>query len=557
MLSVFLIWIYICLTSATIGSFLLRKTSFRTEDRLMFGLMTVTVYAEAFSLVHKVGLLANAILIIACIVLIVLFRKKISDKIGSYVSGLKKNKLFPLFIVLAVLYIAFMAYGSSRGYFHDDSDLYHGQAIRWIEEYGIVKGLGNLHVRLAYNSASFALSALYSFSFFGGQSYHAVAGFIVTVMLASSFRVFVSVKNKKIGIADFARLGVIYYCFNIYDEMVSPASDYFAMLFFMYVIVKTIELCEAKNSQPEEYAAVAMMAVFTTTVKLSAAPVILSCVVPIILLAKEGKAGKIAKYAAYAVVIILPYFVREYIISGRLFYPSTAFDVFSPVWKIPERLAIKDSEYIIAYGRGYNIHEAAGYPFSEWFIHWVGTLSLTEKVLFILCCSSVLLLPLSIALRRKFTRLHMSELICVISFLFWLFTAPLIRYGQGFLLILPAVMAGDLITFVVGKTSTGKDKEKKHAKGFGIIFLAVAVLLTVYKLGNAFLGFRYNYAQGLYLNQLDYGNYEVVESNVDGVTIYESANIGKTGYDPFPAVPYIEKGLRLIGSDIKSGFYIE
>ncbi len=557
MLSVFLIWIYICLTSATIGSFLLRKTSFRTEDRLMFGLMTVTVYAEAFSLVHKVGLLANAILIIACIVLIVLFRKKISDKIGSYVSGLKKNKLFPLFIVLAVLYIAFMAYGSSRGYFHDDSDLYHGQAIRWIEEYGIVKGLGNLHERLAYNSASFALSALYSFSFLGGQSYHAVAGFIVTVMLASSFRVFVSVRNKKIGIADFARLGVIYYCFNIYDEMVSPASDYFAMLFFMYVIVKTIELCEAKNSQPEEYAAMAMMGVFTMTVKFSAAPVILACAVPIILLAKDGKAGKIAKYTVYAVVIMLPYFLREYILSGRLFYPSTALDIFSPIWKIPEEIAFKDADYIIAYGRGYSIREAAGYPFGEWVTHWVGTLSLTEKALFVLCCVSVLLLPLSIALRRKFTRLHMSELICVISFLFWLFTAPLIRYGQGFLLILPAVMTGDVITFAAGRISAAENTEKKYSKGFGIAFLTVAIILTVYKFGNAFLGFRYNYAQGLYLTQLDYGRYELVKGEVDGVTIYESTNAGQTGYDPFPATPHIEKGLRLIGSDIKSGFYIE
>ena len=43
---------------------------------------------------------------------------------------------------------------------HVDTGLYHAQAIRWIEEYGVVCGLGNLHSRFAYNSAAFALCAL-------------------------------------------------------------------------------------------------------------------------------------------------------------------------------------------------------------------------------------------------------------------------------------------------------------------------------------------------------------------------------------------------------------
>lgn len=39
--------------------------------------------------------------------------------------------------------------------FHHNTDLYHVQSIRWIEEYGIAPGLGNLHYHLAYNSAFF------------------------------------------------------------------------------------------------------------------------------------------------------------------------------------------------------------------------------------------------------------------------------------------------------------------------------------------------------------------------------------------------------------------
>ena len=85
-------------------------------------------------------------------------------------------------LLASVLLFLLYAYGTSRGILHYDTALYHAQSIRWIEEYGIVKGLGNLHCRLAYNSASFALSALYSMAFLGGQSYHCAAGFLAFLL---------------------------------------------------------------------------------------------------------------------------------------------------------------------------------------------------------------------------------------------------------------------------------------------------------------------------------------------------------------------------------------
>ena len=112
-------------------------------------------------------------------------------------------------------------------------------------------------------------------------------------------------------------------------------------------------------------------------------------------------------------------------------------------------------------------------------------------------------------------------------------------------------MAGEVITFISGKVVTikataGEKNSERFKRGFGICFLAISALLLIYKSGNAVLGFRYNYAQGLYLTQLDYGSYETVKREVDQVSVYESTDVGKTGYDPFPATPYIETGLRLI-----------
>ena len=55
-----------------------------------------------------------------------------------------------LFSQSAVSYFAEMGF---------DTNLYHGQSVRWLREYGIVPGLGNLHHRLAQISGWFALAA--------------------------------------------------------------------------------------------------------------------------------------------------------------------------------------------------------------------------------------------------------------------------------------------------------------------------------------------------------------------------------------------------------------
>lgn len=113
-----------------------------------------------------VGLWANVLLLLACAVCAVLLRRQLAAFIlGKWRESSPGGRLF-----LAVL-VLLMAYGTSRGYMHVDTGLYHAQAIRWIEEYGVVPGLGNLHSRFAYNSAAFPLCAIYGMRWMAGGSW--------------------------------------------------------------------------------------------------------------------------------------------------------------------------------------------------------------------------------------------------------------------------------------------------------------------------------------------------------------------------------------------------
>ena len=173
---------------------------------LMCGLVCVTVYAQVFSLFAGVGLVANILLLAVCLVILWRERSELAEAFSKHItkrSDTEKRRLYLKGFLLLGLFL-FLAYGTSRGQIHYDTGLYHAQSIRWIEDYGVVKGLGNLHCRLAYNSSSFALSALYSMAFLGGQSYHCTAGWLAFLLAAVCLEMGQSLRRGRLRASGFA-----------------------------------------------------------------------------------------------------------------------------------------------------------------------------------------------------------------------------------------------------------------------------------------------------------------------------------------------------------------
>ncbi len=553
MVSVILIFIYILFTASILGAALIealvKKQSYihlHLEDACVLGLMVATVYAQVFSLFFKVGMLANIILLVICALLLIILIKK-RTFVGLFNETAKKSILVPI----GVLVVLIMVYGTSAGYFHYDSDLYHGQAIRWIEEYGVVKGLGNLHTRLAFNSSSFALGALYSFSWISGRSYHACAGFLALIVLVDCLRVVPSMVDKNIKIADFVRVGGIYYILNIYDEMVSPESDYFAVLLLFFIVIRMVDLAEEKVKDSDAYAIFALLSIFLITVKLSVAALIVISIVPIVFLVNEKRFFRIGMYVAIGFGIVLPFLIRGVLISGYILYPSTLLNIFNVDWKIPKYVAKAESDYLIAYGRGYDYLEAVEKPFKVWFPHWVESLDKMGMILVLASVAGILFFFASFLLRKKQNALHYIEASVIAVFISWFLSAPLIRYAQGTVICLLTLMAGD--AFSLFKEGM---KEKKLLKNF---FVATCItlfsLFLVYKAGMLakYIVSAKNW-NGYLINQQDYTTYSVATYEIDGVNIYAPREDDRVGYNPFPATPQINVNVGLRGTDISDGF---
>lgn len=547
MLSVVLIWVYMLLTCYIAGYAVVYISSrgkyiCRYEaGYILAGFSVITVYSEAFSLFMGVGFWANLILLAILCVAFWILRKPLM----GHMKELKNRFSISSVIVLILLGLLF-SYGTSHGIMHYDSDLYHAQSIRWIEEYGVVRGLGNLHTRLAYNSASFCVSALYSMKFLTGQSCHCCAGFlayIITLMCRDLFK-----KNQilKPTMANAARIVAIYYVLMIFDEMVSPASDYFMVLLALGVIILFLELLDEKVKDYYPYGMLSLMTLVVLSIKISGLFLILLVVYPAYLLIKDKKYGIIAGFLLAGVLTILPFVLRNVLLSGYLVYPYPAIDVLDAEYKIPKGVAEYDSKEIQVYGRGYTDVTRFEEPFSTWIKPWFSNLSAMNKLFFILGIFGILLgigLFIFIVVKKRTELLPYMLVVSVmdICFLFWMGTSPNLRYGCLFLFMAP------ILSWVLFYVIFLEKLNRFY------VFTSIAALFLAYKaltFGGEVLGsINFSYL----VRQQDYGRYEVVSYELNGVDIYIPTEGNQVGYEPFPSAPF-EPEAQLMGNDVKDGF---
>lgn len=550
MLSVSFSFIYLAVTAFFLG-FAVRmgvKKVFGYEMRelsgiLYAGLALATVYAGFYSLFSGVRFGANLGMVLFCL-LVAIFGKQ---EVESYIFEIKKQLTPVKLLCLFALFLLF-SYGTSRGYLHVDSGLYHAQAIRWIEEYGVVPGLANLHCRLAYNSSAFLLTALYSMSFLLKQSLHTVAGFMALVLAAKAFRVVEVFDRKRVFVSDFVKVALIFYLSMIYTEMMSPASDYFAMLFLFYIVLKWVELEEQKEKDITPYGMLCVLLAVTVTVKLSAVIMLLLVIKPAVILIKEKRYGQIGIYLALGVLAVVPYLARNIILSGWLVYPFPGIDLFSFDWKIPAGEALYDAEEIKVYAKGMTDVLLKDTPMKEWLPQWFTGLKGLEKIWVLGSFGSILaggMWGVYQIVKKKTENLGLLFLegVLIAGYLFWQLGTPLVRYGYIYILAFPFFTAGLYYMTILGRQ-----------KNSYLLFGGLLLLFFMYKGGNLITDVK-NYAhKECYIRQQDYytGPYESYE--IDGVEFYVPLEYGQIGYEKFPSAPTERYDVELRGETLKEGF---
>ncbi len=536
MLQCLLSWIIILIYSYILGctglALLNRKQEkWHTVDiQVICGIVIINLYAQIFSVFYKVGIIAFVLLSMG--VIICFFYLWHKNKI-IWIK-LKISKYRKIFLGIAILLILLWTCLSPQ---HYDTYLYHAQSIHWIEEYKTIPGLGNLHFRYAYNSAFLTLQALFSYSWLFGQSLHTVNGFLAIFMVG--YVILTGKKQERYILSDWLKLGISLYVIYICFYLSSPSTDTWAILLTFYICIKWCEYVEEKVESENPYAFLCVLTVYAITLKLSAAPFLLLTLYPAIVLIQKRKIKEIIKYLLLGVLIIIPFLIKNVILSGYLIYPYPEIDIFNVDWKIPEHILWDDRIAIVVFGRQHMDISRYNESLLQWLPEWFDSIHIIWKIFLLITLISIVLIVINIKQIKKNIALLILILTSIAGIVFWILSAPLPRYGTQYMILIPCIAMGIIIN------------DKIILQG---LYKVVAVFMVLFSL---ILFPIYNHMVSKekisFWNQNDYQEWKVQEILVDGYTFYVPIEGNdQTGYEPFPVGGMQSNEFR--GETIEEGF---
>lgn len=552
MLTVILSWIYISALCVVVGKVILSGQNALKQNSaycMMAGMLVITVYAEFFSLFAKVGMAAHLILLALTAAACFWKRDCIKELVRS-----GRSLLFSWEGFFYCGFILLTAFFTSRGEFHTDTNIYHAQAVRLYEESRVITGIGNLQLHYAYNSSYLAFASIFSLKWLTGQSLHVTTGWMETVLGIYAFHGLRHFKEHKSHLADMMKVGILFYILVILVRSMSPATDFATILYALFIMAAWCDISEGEGgshrhaakqnvqSLPAEdkikaYGCLSVAAVYVATMKFSAALLVLIALYPAFYLVKGKQWKQTAAFLTAGIIVLCPFLLRNYLISGWLLYPFDKIDIFHVDWKVPKEYLLQDARQIEVWGKCLYDVAKADWKVSEWFpVWWEGQQRYEWMFLLGVVPGAALqgVMLLVTAAHRQKIRMEIVVLVAAVwgNLAFWFLKAPFIRYGLAFLFAAIMLAAGEYLS--------------RRVDGFagivaGTLFFCIIMCVSPYwdnYIKDAGVFVKQHLKDPYYLKQQDYDKAQMDTLEIDGVTIYYPVSGEMNSYHAYPSVCY-------------------
>lgn len=439
----------------------------------------------------------------------------------------------------------------------DDSDSYHIQAVKWIQQWGTVPGIANLHARYGFNSSWFSGVALFSWP--AHYNYYTALNGLISVWFSiylwhladRAFKATVPALSRKLGVVAILLICVLLFLWPLLRGNVSSVNyDFITTALIVILFFETFSKAHAgrlNDLLPEYW----LWPVFLFTVRLTNFPLLLLSLITLCILAFKKKAITTAYYIGFAVMLVIPFIARNVYLSGYPFFPSLAFNIFPVDWKVDATVA-RNLLYFIKYFNRVNvmyqpIQQTAALPFPQWITPWYKYLFHYDKPLLFSGAAGFLSLLL---IKPRFPFLLRVLIVALlIQLIVWFFIAPDPRFVYG-----PLLCGTFALFYVIAKTLSAR-----HIKVVSFFFASSLIIFTA----------------GLFVSKLwrdeRYRNpflcYKLPQPVLqpvvrDGVVFYIPENVlnnwnPRCYGSPLPCLYIMDDRLHLRGKTIKEGFTIQ
>ena len=365
-----------------------------------------------------------------------------------------KRADWPWYLVLSVFAFGLMMKAAAPiGSF--DAGLYYRPTINWLSEYGLVPGLGNLHGRLAFNSAWHTLVAGVQLPLGNGVYLEDLNEYLVLIFLV--FATEHVRMAKKVGFEWMLLLiGIPLF---LVQFLSAPAPDLPVYVCSLFIFMRLLKVLKAEDINHASILFLLWIGAFLLFIKLSSLSI---CLLLLGLILQVGTKLRVQTWALTLLPLLLvgaAWVFRFYTMTGYLAYPlpSAAVNIGRPDWTIPTELVKAEVQDVEGFAKvpmsvvaptKMPMAERAAQPMRSWIRYWAEARTWKEYVFFLIYGISLVLVLAKLArmVSKGSNRwLALGTLLYIFGSLgLWFLKAPDPRFFIGQLVGVPILAIGVL-----------------------------------------------------------------------------------------------------------------
>ncbi|MDJ0601364.1 MAG: hypothetical protein QNJ37_21285 [Crocosphaera sp.] len=495
-----LIWLLLAGSSYLLGTLIL-KTFFsqqfkRISDRFFIavwlGIIGLANLFLAIALVVPLSFLTGIIIIFVSSLLSIL-----SPSVRQEIITLKSKLSINLFLGIIALSLI-VALLTTPQVTWVESEWYHYGAMRWLSEFGVVPGIVLILKNLGITSSWFSLIAPFNGSLVNFRAGAVVNSFMFLVTLGHlSLSLWRSIRRQA-QLYDWFALsfnGLLLLYLAISGEMqlilVSLSPDWpialgIGMTAWTMLLTRNPSQITSNSSifKQQVYLIPLLLGVGAVTIKLSAIPLLL--VGGLFYVWHERKSlGRLIQGMIITTILVIPMIVTGLWTSGCPLYPSSLLCLDVP-WSLPlhetQQFAAETSSLENWFGEP----PADQIPLFWLISQWITAKNLNLVMMILTVISLGCLVRLSKTLRKSVQGEIWVSGMAILGIIFIFVKGPLIRFGLGYLLILPALLLTTFLNqkFIIKNKELIKLSDSKKLWGIRRIVLVILGTMMVISLSN-------------------------------------------------------------------------
>ena len=329
MLLILLSWLYIFFTAVSFGiafSKMIRLQQFDVVVTMILGLFSITLLATIWAFCGPISIGFHVVLMMLSLFFWYKNKTTFSSIFEKIVIQIK-SFYFPFKILFVISSLLVLAQSATLP-FIIDNESYYIQTIKWLNEYGFVKGLANLHLFLGQVSGWHITQSVYSFSFLYDKL-NDLNGFCLLLANFFAFQKLHSyfIKGNRMDLL----FGLLPLAYAFLFQFISSPSPDFPVYVFAFVL---FSMYLQNDVTKDTFVMITILTLFTIFIKITAAVLLLF---PFILLLKHFAVLKkqLLLVTTLGSLVLLLFVLKNTMLTGYPLFPLLCFRIDDLDYTIP------------------------------------------------------------------------------------------------------------------------------------------------------------------------------------------------------------------------------